>query len=169
MYVCARRPPSGRTRPIAARFVVARLLPVDDALDALLEGVRELKAFAAEDFDAVVLKGVVRRGDDDAEVRLLAHGEVRHRRRRQDAEGHHVHARRADAGGEGRFQHIRGDARVLTDENKRFSAARRAVFREERGGGAADFKSKHGIERFVYDAADSIRSEIFTHSRLTSP
>ena len=45
----------------------------DDVLDLLLQLVGELEALAVEDLDAVVLKGVVAGGDDDAGVRLLVH------------------------------------------------------------------------------------------------
>ena len=60
--------------------------------------VRQLEAVRAEQFDPIVLEGIVRGRDHHAEVGAQRAGEHRHRRGRQRADQHHIHAH----GGENR-------------------------------------------------------------------
>src|SRR5690606_6750868 len=55
-----------------------RALPLgaETGLDLVLDGVLELEAAPGEELDAVVRHGVVRGGDDDSEVDVVAGGQV---------------------------------------------------------------------------------------------
>ena len=62
---------------------------------------------------------VVGGGDDHARVGAVLAHQIGHRRRGDDAQQLHVRAHAAQAGGQGAFQHVTGDARVLADEDAR--------------------------------------------------
>ena len=89
-------------------------------------------------------------------------GEVGHRRRRDDAEQLHVCADRADARHQRIFQHIRGDARVLADQQ--LGLARVGGFLRERiGCRRADLEGEQGIQLEICYAADAVRPKVSTH------
>ena len=83
-----------------------RLLGKNDVLHLFLHFVGELIALSAENLDAVVLIGVVRRGNDNAGIRLLLHRKKCHRRGGDGAKGHNAAAHSANACHERRLQHI---------------------------------------------------------------
>ena len=56
-----------------------------EGLDLVLDGVGQLEALAVEDLDAVVLRRIVRGGDDDATIAMQLAGEQGDRRRGDDA------------------------------------------------------------------------------------
>ena len=96
------------------------------------------------------------RGDDDARVRALENGQVRDRRSRQHAEGHHVAADGADAADERGFEHIGGNARVLADGDDRLSAL---FFLQNGRDGLARTERKISREIFSHNAANAVGSK----------
>ena len=98
---------------VDAPFLLAAGRRLEQGLDLLLGRVRELPAVAVEELDAVVLRRVVRGGDDGAEIER----EQRDGRRRQDACEHGMTARRRDAGGEGALELAARGTRVAPDEH----------------------------------------------------
>ncbi len=102
---------------LPAHVVVAEEYHV---LDLLLQLVGELVALAVEDLNAVVLKGVVAGGDDDAGVRLLVHRHPGHAGSGQSAQVQYVRSRRAQSRNQGPLQQVAGDAGVLADGHQGF-------------------------------------------------
>ena len=86
---------------------------IEKRLDLLLDRVGELGAVAVEELDAVVLRRVVRGGDDGAEIER----EQRDRRRRQHAAEHGRAAGRGDAARERILELRSRRARVTTHED----------------------------------------------------
>ena len=76
-----------------------------------------LKPVLVEELDAVVLKGIVRGGDDHAGVGAQAAREKGDTRRRHRPDQQHVDTHRADARGERALEHVAGEARVLADDD----------------------------------------------------
>ena len=99
-----------------------RLVTEELFLDFRLCLIRQLVALFVEDLDAVVLIGIVRRGDNDACVRTFQNRQIGNRRRRQHAERHHIAADGANTCNKRAFEHIRRDACILAYGNERFSA-----------------------------------------------
>ena len=91
--------------------------PKHQLLDGGFGGVGELEAVGAEELDAVVLERVVRCGDRDAGVGAQAARQERDAGRRHRADQQHVHAHRAEPGGERRLEHVARQARVLADDD----------------------------------------------------
>ena len=108
-------------RPILLRRWADRfdLAAEDEMLDSVLDLVVELVAIVPEKFDAVVLVGIVRSGEDDAGVGPQRARDVGHPGRRQRPDEQHIHAERNDPGGERVFQHVAGEPRVLADHDLR--------------------------------------------------
>ena len=92
-------------------------IAVDQLLDLELDLVGKLEPVGAEQLDAVVLIGIVRGRDHDAEI--AAHGARQHgdRGRRHRAEQQDIHADRGEAGHERVFDHVAGEPRVLADDD----------------------------------------------------
>ena len=86
---------------------------VEECLDLLLGRVGELAALAVEELDAVVLRRVVRGGDDCPEVER----EQRDGRRRQHAREHRVPSRGHDTPAERLLQLLARLSRVAPDED----------------------------------------------------
>ena len=89
---------------VPARRAFPRLAKA--SLDGLFDGVVELVAAAREELDAVVGRGVVGGGEDDAEVGLRGAREVRDARGRQHANVEDVNARRCKSGRDSRAQEL---------------------------------------------------------------
>ena len=90
---------------------------VDHRLDLVFDLVGKLVAVGAEQLDAVIVIGVVRGRDHDAEIgahRARQHGDGGRRHR---AEQQHVHADRGEAGDQRRLDHIAGQPRILADHD----------------------------------------------------
>jgi hypothetical protein len=149
---------AGRARVLGAR---ARRADLDvrgpeHALDLVLGLVGELEAVAAEELDPVVLVGVVRRREHDAEVEPVAADQQRRAGRRQDAAEQRLAARRGDARGHGGLEHVAGLARVADDQRARRvrDLIRHAGRRRPREG----HRELRG-EELAGDAADAIGAE----------
>ena len=74
IQVCVHKPRAvGNSSDLAVRFHRKLALLQNERFDVCLQLVAKLKAARGEHFNAVVLKGIVRRGDHNARVRVLAH------------------------------------------------------------------------------------------------
>ena len=121
---------------------------VEQRLDLLLRRVRELPAVAVEELDAVVLRRVVRGGDDGAEIER----EQRDGRRRQDAGEHGMTARRRDARGERALELAARGTRVAADEHGPAAGPERR--------GAAKALDELGREVLADDSPNAVGAEI---------
>ena len=119
---------------------------VEQRLD-LFFGVGELAPVAVEELDAVVLRRVVRRRDDDAEVEP----EQRDRRRRHDACQHGA-AGRCDTARERLLELLARGARVAADEDAAAPGPERRRL--------AQLLDELGRHELAHDAADSIGAEV---------
>ena len=125
----------------------------DLRLDLRLRRVGKFVSLFVEHLDAVVFKGIVARGDDDARVRALENGQVRDRRSRQHAEGHHVAADGADAADERGFEHIGGNARVLADGDEGRSPL---LLLQNGGDGLTGVERQLDGQILAHDSADAV-------------
>ena len=128
---------------------------VEVTFGALFRPFPEFEAVRVEYFQTVVGGRIVRSADHDAEIRLAAADEKGDRRRRQDAAGEHAAAARRYPRGQGEGEHIRRGARILPHDDERalFQPAQRVAEGERRA----------RRQLFSRDAADAVRTEIFTH------
>ncbi len=132
-------------------------------LDRQLDRVGQLEAVRAEQLDAVVLIGIVRGRDHDAEIGAQGPGQQGHARGRQRPEQRHVHAHGDEARGQRRLQHVAGQPGVLADHDPvavtaagELRARRQAQLQRGLGG--------HG--RLIGGAADAIGAkELSGHGR----
>src|SRR5215207_3590953 len=124
---------------------------LQQGLDLLLGRVGELLPGAVEELDPVVLRRVVRGGDDDAEVeRQQGDGGGG-----QHAAEHRVAADRLDARREGVLEHRSGFPRVAPDEGAPASGPER--------GGPAEPLHELGRQRLADDPANAICAEVAPH------
>ena len=137
---------------LAGHIVVAE---EDDVLDLLLQLVRELKALAVEDLDAVMLEGVVAGGDDDAGVRPLVHRHPGHAGGGQGAQVQHVGPGGTKARNEGALQQVAGDAGVLADGDQGL-LPRLLVPCQHLCGGQANLIRQIRVQTGVDHAADAV-------------
>ena len=121
---------------------------VEERLDLLLGGVRQLAAVAVEELDAVVLRRVVRGGDHRAEIEA----EQRDRGRRQDAGEHGGSSRRGDPVRERLLELEAAGARVAPHEDTAAPAPERRRLAEP--------LDEVGRQRLADDAANAVRSEV---------
>ena len=99
-----------------------------------LDLVGQLVAVRSEQLDAVVVVGIVRGRDHDADIgaqRTRQHGDGR---RRDRPEQEHIHAGRAEAGHHGVLDHVAGKPRILADHD----AVAVIAALERQAGGHAD-------------------------------
>ncbi len=135
-------------------LAAARRGRVEQRLDLLLRRVGELASLAVEELDAVVLRRVVRRRDDDAEVEA----EQRDRGSRDDAGEDRRAARGDDAACERLFELRARRARVASDEDLAAAGPERRRLTE-----ALD---EIGRQELADDPANSICSKVLPgHSR----
>ena len=120
----------------------------EQLLDLLLGHVRELVPLRVEELDAVVLRRVVRRGDDDAEIER----EQRDRGSRQHAAEDAVAAGGDHAARERLLELDAGGARVAADEHLRRAGPERR--------GAAEALDELGRDELAHDAAHPIGAEV---------
>ena len=136
----------------------------DEIFDFVLFGVGEFEAIAGEDLDAVVLIGIVGGGDHHAGIGAHAARDEGDAGRAHRADEVDVDAHRADAGGEGGFEHVAAYAGILTDHDRVTPV--RMFFADVRGG-AANLKGQlrgHGVH--VRDAANTVGSKESFHSAM---
>ena len=133
-------------------------LGLEQRLDRGLVLIGKLVAIGPEQFDAVVGELVVAGRDHHADVGAHRVGQHRHRRCRDRADHHHVHADAGESGDERRFHHVAGQAGVLADDDP----VPVAPAKEVRAGGLADLERHLGGHRHLVGAApDPVRAEEF--------
>ena len=135
-------------------------LAVDEFLDFKNRFFVHLLAAAVEQLDAIVIIGIVGRGDHDTAVEIIHPGDVSNRRC-----GGHVHdicvrAAGHEAGAEGIFEHIAGTAGVLADDDVGFFPFSGAIVPAQK---AADFDRVIICQILIRFSAETVCSEIFTH------
>ena len=139
---------------------------IDQRLDLGFLRIGELLAVRAEELDAVILVGIVRGGDHDAEV--AAHGARQHgdAGRRDRAGDEHVHADRHEAGHQRILDHIAREPRVLADDD---AVAVVAVL-EDDARGHADLHGEIGCDgKLIGPPADAVRAEVFPRHLVAVP
>ena len=102
---------------VARRRQAVHLVAVHEGLDRAFGVVRQLEAVRAEQLDAVVLEGVVRGRDHDAEISPKRPRQVGYGRRRQRTDQDDIHANRDETGGQRRLQEIPRQAGILADHH----------------------------------------------------
>ncbi len=150
-------------RPSSALFgQLLDLVGVDQRLDLLLDLVGQLVAVRAEQFDAVVVVGVVRGRNHHAEVgahRARQHGD---RGRRHRAEQEHVHAHRGEAGDQRRLDHVAGEPGILADHD----AMAMLAAAENQTGRLADAQRQFRRDHAIGEAANAVRAKILANHCL---
>ena len=154
------RPSMGRMRESARREV-----GVHQRLDLALDVVGQLEAVRPEQLDAVVLVGIVRGRDHDAEVGAHRAGQHGDGRRRHRAEQQHVHADRREAGLQGVFDHVAGQARVLADHD----AVAVVAALEHEAGRLPDLQGEFRRDDAVGAAADAVGAEMLARHASILP
>ena len=134
----------------------------DEPLDLRLELVGELEPGRAEELDAVVLEGIVRRGDDDPGVGAERAGEERDARGGERPDQEHVDSHGADARGHGGLEHVAREARVLADQDL-VPAIRLLRHVGERAPESERDLRGHRLD--VRDPAHAVRAEQLAHYR----
>src|SRR5205807_9661115 len=124
--------------------------PVEQRLDLLFLLVGELLTVAVEELDTVVLRRVVRRSDDAAEVQC----QQRDRRRGQHAGDDGVAAGRCDPARKRRLELDAGRARIAPDEDTAAPGPQRC--------GAAEPFDELGRQVLADNATDAVRAEVLT-------
>ena len=154
----------------ASDFVRGRPNRIDlaaenELLDFFLDLIVELVAIVPEKFDAVILVGIMRSGENDAGIGAQRPRDVSHTRRRQRSDDENIDTERSDSGHERVFQHVTGKTRVFSEHDFRTRAVRRSAriqLCEHMRGGAAKFQRGFRRDRLdVRDAAHAIRSKNF--------
>ena len=139
---------------------------VEQRLDLALHRVRQLQPVGAEQLDAVVVIGIVRGGDHDAEIAAHGMGEHGDARRRNRAGEQHVHADGQEPGGQRVLDHVAGQARVLADDD----AVAVVAAMEDEPSRHADLEGKVRCDGLVGPPADAVSAEIGPgHASLQSP
>src|SRR6185437_12985568 len=134
----------------------------NEVLNLVFNFVVELVTVRAEKFNSVVGVGIVRGGDDDAGIGAEAAGDISHAGSWERSDEQHVHAHGENAGGNGVFEHVTREPRVLAENN--FVAAASAglgfeIFKNVPGG-AAEFQCSFRCDGFnIRNATDTVRTE----------
>lgn len=123
----------------------------------------ELVAIVPEKFDAVILVGIVRSGEDDAGIGAKRSRDVGHTRCRKGADQQGIAPQRGEARDHGIFEHVTREAGVLADDDFQFSmAGLGAVVTENMGGGTAQLESGLGCYRLdIRSAPNAVGSKKF--------
>ena len=128
-----------------------------EALDLVLDLVRELLAAVVEELDPVVGRRVVRSADDRAGEELLLRRQVGQPGRRDVTHEAYVDADGAEARGERPLEHPAAPAGVATDDDGVAAAAQGVA------GGATKPQGQLGRELLVGDATDAVGAEKAAH------
>ena len=83
--------------------------------NARLDIVGQFESVRAEDFDSVVIGGIVRGGNHDAAIRAKRFRQMRNGGRRHRTDLQHVHAHADQAAGQGGFKHIAGEPGIFAE------------------------------------------------------
>ena len=139
-------------------------------LDLVLDGVLELVAAAGEELDAVVLEGVVRGGDHDAQVDVLSGGQVGDGRGGKDADTGDVDAGGGQTRTNGVVEKFAAGARVAPDDGARAPGAGvvggRVLSGQDAGCGLAELDCEGRREQIVGQAPHPVGAEESCHERI---
>ena len=147
--------------------------PEDQFFDPVLDVVIQLVAVRLEEFDAVVVVGIMGGRDHDAGVGPEAPGHVGHSRGRQGADQQHVYPHREQSRSDGVFQHVAGKPRVLADDDLVFVLGAGIQLLEDMGHGFPQLQRRLRRHRFDVGASPhAIGSEnplrFLSHNALLS-
>ena len=131
----------------------------DNGLNFLLQGIRKLEAIIFEDFDAVILKWVVGRGDDNTGVISIFLDKIGHRRSRNNTQKKDVSSHRAKSCCNGGLQHVAGETGVHADHDLGVPFFILDALNEHHGRRASDFHCQFRGEKFIGDAAGAVGSK----------
>jgi hypothetical protein len=130
----------------------------DQLLELVLDRVIELEALLVEDFEAVVVRRVVRGRDHDSRGEVTRAGEERQRRGRDDADLVHVGAEARRTGRDRGDEHVPGSPGVLAHDQRAIGT------HEPVGRRAAERVGQRRLQVDVRDAANSIGTEEAGHA-----
>ena len=133
---------------------------VDQRFHRRFQLIGQLAAIGAENLDAVVLKRIVGRRNDDARIGLVLHGEVGHSRCGDDPQQHGVGSGTADACGQSTFQHIPGNPGVPADIDLGLVGK---LLCQHTGGGKPGLEGQSAGQFLIGHPTDAVCSKIFTH------
>ena len=133
----------------------------EQCLDLHFIGIGQLVAIGPEQFDAIVVEGIVAGRDHHAQIGAHRLRQHRHCRRRHRADLHHVHADTGEPRDQCIFEHIARQARILADHDAMFVPAAQ----EMRARRHADAHRHFGGHRhLVGQAPDPVGSEKLAHA-----
>ena len=135
---------------------------VDQRFDLVLDRVGKFVTVRSKQLDAIIVIGVMRCRDHDAEIgahRARQHGDGWRRHR---AEQQHIHADRGEAGDQRGFDHIAGQPRVLADHYPMPVIATA----EHEPGRLAGFQGQFRRDHAIGAAANPVGAEIFANHNL---
>ena len=130
--------------------------PAHEGGNVVLDRVGQLQTLPREDFEAVVLKRIVRGRDHDAGIGPQTARQKGHPGRGHRPDQQHVPPHRADARSQGRLQHVARQPRVLADHDFVVSG----TFREDLRQRPPDLQ--HSLRRHrlpIRNPADAVRAE----------
>ena len=126
------------------------------------EGVRKLESVGAEELDAVVLPGIVGRGENDACVKSIAAREEGNGRSSYDAGAFNAHVGLAQSGGERGGDPWAGFAGVAAQQNFWFGVC----FAQRVAESETDSKNGGRVERVIAsNGANAISAEEIARTR----
>ena len=153
--------PEGFAHCICSRAQVLDFAGNDQRLHPRFHFVRKLEPVARKKLDPIILVGIMRGRDNDSRIRSETPGHKRNRGSRHGPDQKHIHTHRADAGRQGRFQHIAGQSSVFPDDDLMTSRSSQ----EEIGGSPSKLHRRLTGHRFqVRDTPDAVCPEQLTHS-----
>ena len=134
-----------------------------EPLDPGFDFVVELVAVVTEEFDPVVLVGIVGCGEDDPRIGAKGARDVGDAGRGKRADDKHINTERGESGHHGILQHVAREAGVFSQHDLAAAAGMvhgPAESGEDMGGGAAELEGGFGGDGLdVGDPADSVSSE----------
>ena len=128
----------------------------DDFFDFILHFIRQFESVRTENFDSVVIGGIVGSGDHDPAVRTHGPDKVGNGRSRQRTDLKYIHSHTEHTAGECCFEHIAGDTGIFADNG----FCRAVGFRIDLCDRFSYFESDFRGDRiFICFTADSIGSK----------
>src|ERR1041385_6242620 len=102
---------------VGGRTYIFNLAAENQMLDLMLDFVIQLVTISAEEFDAVVGVGIVRRRDDDAGIGPETPRYVSYARRGQRPDEQNIHPHRKNARRDSVFEHVAGQPRIFPEHD----------------------------------------------------
>ena len=137
---------------------------VHQGFNLIFNFVGKLKTIRPEQFDAIVLIGIMRGRNHNANISAQRAGEKRNARRRYRAKQKHIHAHGGETGHQRRLNHIARQPRILANHNPvtMLAAAKIAPRRQP--------KTQRHFSRHVFGVnapAYAVCSEILTNHNVS--